>query len=105
MSPRTVQHRQPLFISTTSSVALSTSRWSMPISPNSLTITAVSAMSGCFSTWFSTVVLPLPRNPVSRVTGIRGEGSVEFIARRAPLVWLRRLSFESALASRRGDCR
>ncbi len=57
----------------------------MPISPNSLTMTAVAAISGCFSTWFRTVVLPLPRNPVSNVTGISGEGSVEFIARHAPL--------------------
>src|SRR5947209_3591270 len=71
MSPRTVQHRQPLFSSTTSSVAFSTSRWSRPISPNSLTMTAVEAMPGSFSTWFSSVVLPLPRNPVSTVTGMR----------------------------------
>ena len=76
MSPRTVQHRQPLFSSTISSVALSTSRWSRPISPNSLTMTAVAAMPGCFSTWFSSVVLPLPRNPVSTVTGMRAAGSL-----------------------------
>ncbi len=52
----------------------------MPISPNSLTMTAVAAIPGRFSTWFKTVVLPLPRKPVSNVTGIRGGGSVEFIA-------------------------
>src|ERR1700733_10358395 len=32
-------------------------------------ITAVSARSGARSKWFSTVVLPLPRNPVMTVTG------------------------------------
>ena len=80
MSPRTVQHRQPLFSNTTSSVALSTSRWSRPISPNSLTMTAVAAMPGCFSTWFKTVVLPLPRNPVSTVTGIREAASIADIS-------------------------
>ena len=39
-SPRTVQQMQPLFISNTSSSAPTTSSLSMPISPNSLTITA-----------------------------------------------------------------
>jgi hypothetical protein len=29
----------------------------------------------------STVVLPLPRKPVSKVTGIRDDGSVEVIGR------------------------
>src|SRR5262245_526702 len=79
MSLRTVQHRQPLLSSTTSSLDRSTRRWSRPISPNSLTITAVAAMSGCFNTWLSTVVLPLPRKPVSRVAGINDAGSVELI--------------------------
>src|SRR5207253_3397146 len=80
MSPRTVQQRQPLFSKTTSSVALSTRRWSRPISPNSLTMTAVAAMPGCFSTWLSSVVLPLPRNPVSTVTGIREAASLNAIS-------------------------
>ena len=39
-SPRTVQQTQPLFISNTSSSAPTTRSLSMPISPNSLTITA-----------------------------------------------------------------
>src|ERR1700722_13839515 len=42
----------------------------MPISPNSLTSTAVRASSGCRSRWFNTVVLPAPRQPVSTVTGV-----------------------------------
>src|SRR6202043_3011919 len=75
MSPRTVQHRHPLLSNTTSSLDRSTSKWSRPISPNSLTMTAVAAISGCFKTWFSTVVLPLPRNPVSSVTGVRENAS------------------------------
>ena len=32
--------------------------------------------SGCFKTWFKTVVLPLPRNPVSKVTGVRDAASI-----------------------------
>jgi hypothetical protein len=39
-SPRTVQQTQPLFISNTSSSAPTTRSLSMPISPNSLTMTA-----------------------------------------------------------------
>jgi hypothetical protein len=39
-SPRTVQHMQPLFISNTSSSAPMIRSLSMPISPNSLTMTA-----------------------------------------------------------------
>ena len=48
-------------------------------------MTAVAAMPGCFRTWFSTVVLPLPRNPVSTVTGIREAGSLAGIDDR--LLW------------------
>ena len=71
-SPRTVQHRQPEFrVTMPSSSDFSTSRWSSPISPNSLMITAVSASSGRRSSLFSSVVLPLPRKPVSTVTGMR----------------------------------
>ena len=43
------------------------------------TITAVAAMPGCFKTRLRTVVLPLPRKPVSRVAGISVAGSVELI--------------------------
>src|SRR5258708_24659798 len=42
----------------------------MPISPNSLTSTAVRASSGRRSKLFNTVVLPEPRKPVSTVTGV-----------------------------------
>ena len=71
-SPRTVQHRQPEFsVTMPSSSDFSTSRWSSPISPNSLMITAVSASSGRRSSLFSSVVLPLPKKPVSTVTGMR----------------------------------
>src|SRR6202022_4565834 len=69
-SPRTVQHMQPLFISNTSSSAPITRSLSMPVSPNSLTMTAY------LLPWFSDrmrlrrVVLPAPRYPVSTVTGI-----------------------------------
>src|SRR6202163_3571906 len=72
-SPRTVQQTQPLFISKTSSSAPMIKSLSMPISPNSLTMTAY------FFPWFSdrlrfkSVVLPPPRSPVSTVTGIFGE--------------------------------
>jgi len=52
------------------------SRWSSPISPNSLTITAVMANSGALSSRLSSVVLPLPRNPDSRKTGMRGDGAL-----------------------------
>src|SRR5580704_4102182 len=102
MSPRTVQHRHPLCSSTTSSVAFSTSRWSMPISPNSLTMTAVAAIAGCFSTWLSTVVLPLPRNPVSRVTGVREAASIAVKGKaKAALccfcLWQQRIAVAAAL--------
>ena len=42
----------------------------MPISPNSLTRTAVSAIRGCLSNAFRSVVLPLPRNPVMTEAGV-----------------------------------
>ena len=70
-SERSVQQTQPLCSTTISPSIASTSRWSSPTAPNSLTITAVSPSSGCFSRWFSSVVLPLPRKPVSTVTGTR----------------------------------
>src|SRR5712691_11161160 len=41
----------------------------MPISPISFTITAVSHMAGWRSTLAISVVLPLPRKPVTRATG------------------------------------
>src|SRR3954470_7838011 len=69
-SPRTLQHRQPAFSSTILSSSVRTSRWSRPISPNSLTSTAARASAGCRSRWLSRVVLPAPRKPVTTVTGV-----------------------------------
>ena len=60
-SPRTVQQMQPLFISNTSSSAPTTSSLSMPISPNSLTITAYFLPCGSDRMRLSSVVLPAPR--------------------------------------------
>ena len=68
-SPRTLQHTQPLSSRTISSSLASTSRWSSPTSPNSLTITAVRASAGSRSRLASSVVLPLPRKPVITETG------------------------------------
>src|SRR5215813_12543457 len=42
----------------------------MPISPNSLISTAVSASAGSSSSRLSSVVLPAPRKPVRTVSGI-----------------------------------
>src|SRR6476660_8223550 len=47
-------------------------------------MTAVAAMPGGDSTRLSTVVLPLPRTPVSKVTGIKAFGSVEIIGPPTP---------------------
>ncbi len=68
-SPRTLQQTQPLSSKTISSSLASTSRWSSPTSPNSLTITAVRASAGSRSRFASSVVLPLPRKPVITETG------------------------------------
>ncbi len=71
-SPRTVQHRHPLFISTICSSRSSTRiSLSTPVSPNSFSITAI--LSPCFSVRmrFRSVVFPAPRKPVRMVTGIR----------------------------------
>ena len=43
----------------------------MPISPNSLTMTAILPASGALSSRLTSVVLPAPRKPVSRVIGMR----------------------------------
>ena len=71
-SPRTVQQMQPLFISKTSSSELITNAWSMPISPNSFSITAMRLPCCSVRMWLSSVVLPEPRKPVKTVTGTRG---------------------------------
>src|ERR1700737_1031560 len=65
----------------------------MPISPYSLTTTAVPAPSGLSSSARINVVLPEPRKPVTTVTGSRGprgrfrrrpKGSASFPAKGAP---------------------
>ncbi len=60
-SPRTVQQMQPLFISNTSSSAPTTRSLSMPISPNSLTMTAYFCPCCSLKMRLSSVVLPAPR--------------------------------------------
>ena len=69
-APVFAQHRQPASRSTTLSVACAMTRLSRPISPSSLTTTAVLASAGSLSALLSSVVLPLPRKPVSRKTGV-----------------------------------
>jgi hypothetical protein len=66
-----VQQTQPLAITAISPSTRSTSRWSMPTSPHSLMITALSDMPGWRSSRFNSVVLPLPRKPVISETGSR----------------------------------
>src|SRR5687768_17119628 len=78
-SPRIEQHRQPDDIRMVSSFASSTSKWSRPISPNSLITTAVSAMSACCSRFLSKVVLPEPRNPVMTETGSRSSSGASLM--------------------------
>src|SRR5262245_25797099 len=68
-SPRTVQQMQPLFISTICSSPVSMMSLSTPISPNSFSITAMRWPWSSLRIRLSSVVLPLPRNPVRIVTG------------------------------------
>src|SRR5712692_108231 len=69
-SPRTVQHTQPLFISMICSpVSFSRMSLSTPASPNSFSITAMRWPCRSLRTRLMSVVLPLPRKPVSMVTG------------------------------------
>ncbi len=81
-SSATVQHRQPLASSTmfSSGQALSPQPLrispSMPMSPNSLTMTASRRPPAFASTWRISVVLPAPRKPVTMVQGTRVSLSV-----------------------------
>src|SRR5215469_17074606 len=70
-SLRTLQQRHPLPSSTVASLLDRSNAWSMPISPYSLTMTAVPAPSGLSSSARIRVVLPEPRNPVTAMTGSR----------------------------------
>src|SRR5687768_9759633 len=62
---------QPLASTATSPSMRSTSRWSRLTSPYSLMMTALSRMASWRSRRLSSVVLPLPRNPVINETGRR----------------------------------
>src|SRR5215212_7758917 len=68
-SSRVVQQTQPLPSRTVRSSTWRRRWWSSPTSPNSLTRTAVLAIDGSASTLARRVVLPLPRKPVTTVTG------------------------------------
>src|SRR5215210_6166578 len=68
-SSRVVQQTQPLPSRTVRSSTRRRRWWSSPTSPNSLTRTAVFAIDGAESTLARRVVLPLPRKPVTTVTG------------------------------------
>src|SRR5215203_1766788 len=68
-SSRVVQQTQPLPSRTVRSSTRRRRWWSSPTSPNSLTRTAVLAIDGSESTLARRVVLPLPRKPVTTVTG------------------------------------
>ena len=70
-SVRTEQQMQPLASSAMFSDDIVTRSWSMPTSPSSLMTTAAPAIAGWRSRRASKVVLPLPRKPVSSVTGRR----------------------------------
>ena len=76
-SPRSVQQTQPERRSTVRSSTRRSRWWSMPTSPSSLTMTAVSPMSGWPSSLEMSVVLPLPRKPVTRVDGRLRQGSAQ----------------------------
>mmetsp|Transcript_9986 Transcript_9986/g.20210 ORF Transcript_9986/g.20210 Transcript_9986/m.20210 type:complete len:257 (-) Transcript_9986:43-813(-) len=85
----TVQQMQPLFSKNTSSPStfsfVSTSSWSMPISPYSFSITATRRLWSSVSTRLSSVVLPLPRKPVTTVTGTRGSSKGTASASASPV--------------------
>ena len=81
-STRTVQQMQPLFISKMSSSAwnlLFTRASSTPTSPNSFSMTAIFFPWVALRMWLSSVVLPLPRKPVSTVTGTSSSVGVSSI--------------------------
>src|SRR5262245_3272676 len=76
-SPRTVQQTQPLFICTTSWSEASSRWWSIPTSPNSLTMTATRRPCSAVRMRLSSVVLPEPRKPVRMMTEALEAGFVE----------------------------
>jgi hypothetical protein len=68
------QQMQPFASSTMSSSRETMSSPSMPISPSSLTMTAVRNPCALVRMCFTSVVFPLPRKPVMTVTGRRDSG-------------------------------
>ncbi|MEY9189172.1 hypothetical protein ABH987_002800 [Bradyrhizobium ottawaense] len=75
---------QPLARLTTPSLAPAISSASMLIAPKSLTIAAIRRPSACANRWFTTVVLPAPRKPVTRRMGT-GMGQPPTTGRRTGL--------------------
>ena len=76
-SPRTVQHTQPLsmvMMSSASFMFSPTRASSMDTAPNSFSMTAMSLPCSPFRMWFTSVVFPAPRKPV---TIWRGRDHVE----------------------------
>src|SRR5258706_9112515 len=69
-SPATRQQMHPPASVTMFSLDDRTSAWSMATPPHSLMMTAVSAKRASRSRALRSVVLPLPRNPVSTVTDV-----------------------------------
>ena len=74
-SARMVQQTQPFFSTSVSCERRWMNDASRPMSPNSLTITAVPAPRPACSAALSSVVLPLPRHPVRVWTGINAGAS------------------------------
>mmetsp|Transcript_636 Transcript_636/g.2104 ORF Transcript_636/g.2104 Transcript_636/m.2104 type:complete len:325 (+) Transcript_636:625-1599(+) len=107
---RTVQQMQPFIISMiSSSLCIFVFFWrresSIPTSPNSFSMTAIFLPCVAVRMWFSRVVLPDPRNPVSTVTGTRVSAfaGAMLVADRSAMWWrLARwvVSFDS---EQRGD--
>src|SRR5262249_5911630 len=64
------QHRHPLPNEIIESTRPATLIASMSMLPKSLTITPIRVPRADFSRWLSSVVLPAPRKPVTRTTGI-----------------------------------
>src|SRR5689334_23393554 len=69
----------PLLSSTMSSSIAMMSSPSIAISPISLTMTPILSPGWLARTWFTSVVLPLPRKPAIIVTGRRASPSMGFI--------------------------
>lgn len=65
------QHKQPDATNTTSSSTNSINSWFSPTSPNSLIITEMRSEPSLDKIAFRSAVFPVPRKPVSIVTGIR----------------------------------